>query len=730
MGTFNYNRFNREINHPASSAKALAYLIKNLNEDVISFSEFWQSEKRCDLSVEDFLEHYFNGKDTSDLIVEYFFSSYSQAFIDVARRCKVFRKTRHFEIIKEVIAPETPIITELNFWNGCFSESRNQIEYINTQTLSKLCFEEVLLLCGFYYEKLRISKSIYRNTDNQLIHVVSEILNYKIKNTRYKADGTINELDSLGFVRLGKVVFQKLVHGGDTDIAQIFQAFDRKLELEYLYDKYCLQNFELNCSDPRSIVLKPSNREAFIKFKRNGFKYPFWNNYHQNNFALLNEDVLESIQTSDASWYNKVGQINARINFFQYIELGLPEMIPVGDNKNVSALHCFQILNSLASWTNIRWNNLIEMHILDNSLHLPYEVIEDVMVQNQHRKNTIFPICDRSYDQLVRQTQEILKLEADDSRSCLKLLTNNLSDTKRPLNLLETPFIKYGKNVYWIAGIFSNKNYCITLQNILQRSSEVARKDVAKYSEEKLQHFFDINSYKTVINHHYLDHNGEIDLLALKGNYLFIAQIKSTYTRTTVEEITEHRQNDETGIEKAINQLKRDVAYLRVYWEQIRQELGTELDFDEVMIVPLAVTTSLEDSEGRFNISGCDGFIASAFDLELVLCNKKGLLFNITEMALSDAFPNGIPAEYIMVSAGILVDELISSKIATIVDDNSQQMVDRQNNDLWKKGKSHCSPIDLITALSEKTVWDFLPERIELTDRQLILGNFTIKYVD
>lgn len=730
MDTINYNRFNREIKSPVPS-NAITYLIRELRKGSFSFSDFWQSPKREKMSSTEFLHQYFKCKDSCADIITYFYENNNHELVYVIKEIKAFRKLSHFDVIKTCYGNDSKFILELTFWKNCFESSAGSIDKINARYVSQFTFEEILLLCGFYYEKLRISKSFARSTDSNLIQVVSAILNYKLRKSGKQDDVISSKYGEFEFINLGLEILNNLIVNGDRDIAELFNVIEADNQLHEIYDRYCFQEFSLNFIEDKEVTLRPDNVQPYLKYRNNGAKYPYWQNYHQNNFAIENEDIIESIANANISWYNKQGSTATQINYNQYIDAGFPEEITIQSNKAINAIHCFQVLNSLSAWTNIRWNNFVEMQILTGSQKNPYKVILEIIAHNQISiGNSILPVCNRVYDDLVKKTSEILKFGEETARLCLKLLTNNLAGSNHKVNLLETPFLKVGKNIYWIAGIFSNKNYCVSLQNVLLKNNDTIRKIVGERTEENLAYWFQKNNFSIVSNHKYIDHKGEIDLLAFKDGYLFISEIKSTYNRTTLREITQHRSDEDRGINKAISQLKRDIAYLKLHWNQIKTKLNTNLDFSELNIIPMAVTSSLEENEGRLQIAGFVSFIASYFDLMLILSNKKALLWNLPEMALLDKFSGKIPTKYLSVAAGLMHDESIAVEIGGIVENYVLKHDFKTRTDLWSEATGFCSPKDLYNALNKGLLWDFIPENNKVFEKELIIVDHKIRFSD
>lgn len=726
MDNFNYKRFNREY-APEYQFSAVSFLIKGIEKGKVIFANFWQSSERKPVNANEFLKHYFNCREQSLDVINYFYDNQQSDLIAAAKVYRAFDKPKHFEIIKQVFGAECPLIKELEFWRNCFGTSQENLEGAYRSFLVHIRFEQLLHYCGFYYDKIRIIKRIRQSTDVNLIQVVSAILNYKLEKIRKEGHNFVSQYTEESFLAEGGKILDQLILWGDHHIDQVFGVFEQHLQLCDLYDKYCVHAFKVKFQEGNVVSIEPTDKSKYLKYRNDGAKYIYWQNYHQNNLLAKARELVQEIHEAQIGLVNKAGNINSYVNYLQYIEAGYPEKITFPNGTSIDAFNCFTILNAVGSWTNSRWNAFIEESIISKDEVDPYGTIMSAYVVNSLNGNSIFPICNRVYDEWIKVNADTLKIDERACRACFKLFTNNLSDTNHPLDLMETPFIKYGQNVYWIAGIFSNKNYCVALQNTLQRNKDV-REYVAAKAEQQLEEVFKENEFVTLIDHHYYDRKGEIDLLAIKGKVLFVCQVKSTYNRLTLQDVAEHRNDKGRGIHKAISQLERDVHYLRAYWERTSAEMNIAVPFDEITIVPLAITTLLEGYEGKLQIAGCDGFIVSLFDLKLILRNEKGLLWNMLLMALESEFGNEIPGRFMEAMAGVTSDEATIQEMDAIMDRYLQQNEDKIKKSLLREKAGPCSAEDLVAALGENKLWDFLPQNEELHEHKLKIGATLIRF--
>jgi hypothetical protein len=647
MDKFNFNRFFREIK-PHNPSKGMNYAQQALSKKSIGFSEFWNVANK-EISSHKFLSLYFKSKTVSPEILSFFFQNELDVLKAVIKETKAFRKNVHFDSIKNIFLNDTSFILEMEYWKKVFHEIELELEKHNS-FLSGFNLEELLAICSFYYEKERITKQIERNTDYHLIEIINEILNYRFSRIKALNKPIVNTHSDESLYKFGIKLLGQLLYKGDQSIAGVFNSFGKLADLNNIYDKYCVQEFTLSFFDSNTANVKPINEENYLKYKHDGNKYQYWANYYTNSLAFQYPDVINEIEESEISWYNKIGAKTVWANFYQYVDAGFPEKIRISENDFIEPMAFFRIINSLGGWSNIRWNNFIEQQVLDNNLENPYKIILDIMLFNEREyKNSALPLLFREFDMLVKQAEEINRTEKDTGRFSISLFTNNLSDSKTSrINISDKPFVKIGKNIYWIAGILSNKNYSVMLQNIMLQNDR--KKDegsptklFSQNTENNLAYWFEQNKFKTIKNHVHVEGRGEIDLLALKDKTLFIGEIKSTFYRSSVREIHMHFSNEDTGIKKAIFQLEKDINYLNKNWKTIKRLLETDLEIKDLKIIPLAISSTLEEGNGTITVIGYKGFIVSSFDLTLILTNRKFHLLNLFEVAMSMKFKGSIP---------------------------------------------------------------------------------------
>ena len=147
-------------------------------------------------------------------------------------------------------------------------------------------------------------------------------------------------------------------------------------------------------------------------------------------------------------------------------------------------------------------------------------------------------------------------------------------------------------------------------------------------------------------------------------------------------------------------------------------------------IIPLAISSTLEEGQGTLTVGGYDGFIASSFDLTLILTNRKFHLLNLFEVAMSMKFKVSIPLNYWEVMMGLKDDVKTVLEINDILIDFINENSEKLEFNLWAKGNTLCSADDLHNALSKGSLWDFIGKNERLSIKTILIGDYTINYFE
>ena len=124
----------------------------------------------------------------------------------------------------------------------------------------------------------------------------------------------------------------------------------------------------------------------------------------------------------------------------------------------------------------------------------------------------------------------------------------------------------------------------------------------------------------------------DIDIVAIKENWLVLLQIKMTHPRATMKEADDH----EKVLQKAGKQMERTLTYLSEHWENANIIPSCNLKWSDIHVLPLVISTSFEFDREHFS-----GFLKiSQFELERYLDNDPYLMHLNPEELLEEAERN------------------------------------------------------------------------------------------
>lgn len=730
-----YKKFVKDFKR--SPKVSLTNLLEQISIAPNSFALNWPEISK-QISAHQFLSHFFNLQNSSEEILTFFYQNDMELLIKVIGEKKSFLKPSHFQIISKLFKDDNSFITEILFWKNIWEEMYNIIS--SNTFLAKHDFEDVLILCGLYYETLKITLGRNYRQDEDFIEIINEILSNKIVQMKKEGKEITVSKDNTVFNEKVVDLLLGLIENGDAELTSIFTLYKAFVDLKFCYDNYLVQGFKISIQGNYTATIKPDSEKKYLQYKRTGYKYLCVQMLlHERAFEELDKEIDE-IENAAISLGDKIFHKAVLAQIYQYIDAGFPEFIFIKHKKFLlDPKVCLRVINVIGKISNDRWNNAVEIQIINGNSDNPYSIqLNIIRDYYKQYKSITLPVVMDNIEIFGEIVEEIIKVDKGCGENSIALFATDIDQARNSrLSLQSKPFIKVGGNVYWISGILSNRNYSVMLQNIIlqtdiQKDTNGITSQYGKNAEEELAFRFELNEYTVIPNYKYSYKNGgEIDVLAYKEHTLFICQVKSTFHRASVREISEHFSNTQTGIKKAIEQLNKDIDFVQNNWREIQERLGITIDYVNVKIVPLAVTTTLEDNIGDIIIKGYKSYIVPLIDMRIILSNWKRYLFmNYLEIALNDKYQNNIPKEIKEVMSGLREDEAISKQMADITVQYIEKNKNKVHHNLWNDGKSLCSPADLLNALENDLVWDFLEHKNTLLIKPIVIGRYTLNSLE
>lgn len=716
---FNFNRFERDFSQKDDSRKqkALNYLL--------------DCYKKHDSEATTFL--------------------LSSKFSELIRKEKLFLKEKFLTIIQQF---KIINFQEYQFLKRLNDYVLNQIKQFDN-FLKKISWEDLIIHLGFLYDFEKIYKKTPLDGDTDLISVINRIINTKLSLSPIDANSKHKVSNHLQFYFKTKQIVAELIQGRWGEVYQIYQVYEKYDFVCYLIDQYAYQNYQITIIDDKAIHLKPESESWFQNWQYNGAKYPYIVEfYRQFTNEFLTEQV-EEIMNSNQSWYNKEGAYLALNHTNQYLDyLYGFELKEKHKGRLFSADNFFKVLGFLSTYANLRWN--YELPSFMNRIQRPFESMQEAMCHIRNDKNEVVdisPVLFREYQSQIQGIKGICGIDEKEIEAILETVTTNLNRQEtKSINLHEQPLIKIGSNSYSICGITANKNYATILHNLIFNGKiEVNDQNLSKNNqsanfEKEIEGWFQLNHFKTKQGFIELDStnqpSGDIDDIAYADGKLFIIQFKSTYARSTIKQIYDHKKDENTGFAKAYKQLEKDIEFLHSNSNarNLLSDLGIE-DISKVEIIPLIVTTTFEEEGKTYPLEVLgkkyEVFKVSVFELRVILHNWKLLLFEPNITVLKMKFGNNIPPRFqkMFFQKGFEPDRGVQEEYAKIFQEFYPQLIEHLQFNLWKdnqkdeQGKRYCTANDLYNAIKNESVWDFLPKgNFPMQMKTVKFGELVVNY--
>lgn len=219
----------------------------------------------------------------------------------------------------------------------------------------------------------------------------------------------------------------------------------------------------------------------------------------------------------------------------------------------------------------------------------------------------------------------------------LLFFTSSLDRINDYVNLFEKPLLVSGKTIVLIHLSLRLQNgfqpiIFPLIKHVNKGDEDRAKKERVKRSTDQLAQKFEAHGFLVHTDKDLFDPEKpgnkitDIDIVALKENWLVLLQIKMTHPRATMKEADDH----EKVLQKAGKQMDRTLTYLSEHWENANIIPSCNLKWSEIHVLPLVISTSFEFDREHFS----DFLKISQFELERYLYNDPYLMHQNPEELL------------------------------------------------------------------------------------------------
>lgn len=534
MNSFNSNRFNRDIKR--NSTKAINYLTKYLADSNVTFES--------DISV-------FNADNINQL--------------EKASTSSLFA-------LEKVLLTKKDF-PRLRFIIQSFSEAERLYQKFDA-FLEKICFEEVLIYCGYLLRWKEDPQSQF--DDVNAFDTINSILNRKLRLIQKKGESLNSKYNVENFDKLTVQLLTKIA--GEKPfflfLVELYQAFDQANQLKYIVKKAILLNTEIKYQND-SFKLIP-NKEKLNTWKLADFKYKFRHEY--NSIKYLETKRHPQLATDRQSKY-----------YHQYITERYPEKVCFINGTSFQVINFFRLTEALA--------------------------YSSKMMKNELLHNVSY----KDWLQFFR------KAGGKDTKTIIDFLSTDLNQIPN-IDIGSYPFLKIDNKIYSFPGHLVYKNYTAMLSKKIatDKRIEFSHKDWGKEASFYIASILEKNRFEKVLAEvDDIDGLHETDIVFFKDNTLFICEVKYTYPRDTIKEICDYAYLNKNSTEKAISQSEiriKDLSSPKVL-ETLLGELGISTIPDNLKIIPLIINNTFE-RDGAIQLSNGIAYKLSITELEALISNK------------------------------------------------------------------------------------------------------------
>lgn len=523
------------------------------------------------------------------------------------KKQKAFLKEEHYEVLKKNNIDKS-ILEIYAYW---YSLSKSIIEKTNNYNsyLEKIDLETLLVRLAIIYEYERFKNPNLYTDNPDKVTIIEKILYKKLilggLGAPSNSSDYLFELFRKQLSNFKENIFEFEI------LKSLYSNYDLMDNYEYLLDEYCLNQANAKLINDKSIKLTHSSdfKELWNinNLKNLGREY-----YFQSIIQVLSKD----------SHNNRVSP-----NLLKYNLHNLEKEIQVKPISFPASLY-IDLFEQLDSQFNFTWNliadSLAELKGSSNSDKEILNFIYDLSIDRT-------PIDSLSYSHEPNQ-EEVIK-----EQTILNWSSNDFNNPeelrkKRKIDLSLKPLIKFGTQHIAFSGIIANKNFGDVLATKVRLLGN--KKGYGVRFESNIKELFSSNNFKIYSGKYaQMKDCGEFDLLAYKDRYLFIVEIKASKGRLSIQDIENQKRDSLT---KLISQLDKNYIEIKDDFENLKMKLHIQEDFEDLILVPIAVTNNFEFEEVLFDSENYEDKIIkiSAFELELILKDLVCFLYEKPDFLL------------------------------------------------------------------------------------------------
>jgi len=679
--------------------EVLKTVISRKSKNYYKKDSFWQSDLPV-MWCRDFMSHPIG----NELLLTYFsnpkFSNLSflkkVSEVDVSKLIRAIKLTKAYENDKHwesfswfKIQRNTDLkrfYKELEFIKKINVEWEKDSEFYKG-VISEYSYEDILIHTISYFEKFKKTSqdSINNHSHVTMIEVnLGFVLNTMLN---YKKQLLTNKEVKVKDIQDFKDEIKKNISNPSTEkitdehrlLRETIEFFFSRLSVEHAIDLYLCGYADFDYIESFGAELLTNN---------------YYTRHWRNDKKPYYEELYLVNRCEDKNWPK---------NFEQRIDKEIAVSIQYWDNlklsfnikvKNDIEIDVKKVLILLKSFSNyIKPSSKL---VLAKFKDTPQKVdFSDAALIQFDKPSRFLDLFDSDYifsmeeNEFIDKCSKFFKWNGDEVREIIGFLTTDLSLKKdSQIDFLTRPFIKIGNYYVWLSSLLVRKWEILLHKRIINEGLNHHATQNTSEIEKSLAEDFKKAGFQAKSGHFYkLENNisGDLDIIAFRGNTLFIIELKTTYIDGNLNRFTKyHAQKFEY---KATEQLDKATFYVENNFNLFKEKSGFKIDctFEELKIIPLIVSNIFESDD----IPAQNYLKVSLLELQIILRND---LHNMLVVG-------GIPVN--------LTFQLMNQNNSEFRQHNPE--VNKEDCNLWTS-QNECTAEDLINAIKYDKIWQHLDD--------------------
>ncbi|MCB9285071.1 MAG: hypothetical protein H6563_13425 [Lewinellaceae bacterium] len=472
--------------------------------------------------------------------------------------------------------------------------------------------------------------------------------------------------------------FQNLVSlaGNNSQSEKLANLLKLELQLLELESLQQTDKFDRSCE----VKLHPDGKLSTTIVHQEGFKYEittewkykyqisfFWNTGEKIvDYQLKNGKVILP-STNDHDANSAIGILSWEYATKAYLEqYGIEETFTYQRQQYDTGL-LSQVLAFLIVYPQSRYGVSFEEHL--ESGNTPKVVLETILQGIDRYEDFTGPLFLETWpDMVIRMNEVFPKVPKEKMERHLAFFTATIRTEKEAIDLFQTPLLRMGNIVAIFCRPLMLQNPWLPLiRRLIGNPGDKYENARSSRAVETLSCLFEAHGFQTIVEYEIPKANSnqpdtDIDLAAFDGDHLFLFQHKMTAPKATWSEYKSHIDD---ALKEANRQNRKAYSYLESNWSSFREKWRTELDWEQINVHRIILSTSYEADRRVFSE---ESIKISQFELERYLRNDPFFLIDEDQWEITNEHNLGFYPQEARLSGGNLWKLIQENRLWSFLD--------------------------------------------------------------